>query len=164
MLDQHTVVASVERLQKKVENSSKDIWGSRKKRSQRCSVMDMLADLDSLEVIALEESDLWVKQSSLVLVDFEGKPLKKLKSSFTRVTNLKYTESTNDFLMHHVRAIYLVDAPVKLARRVKDNIELYKFPFNDKETHSPDVAFLIEQSNRIFMVVTEENGLDLVSP
>ena len=95
----------------------------------------LTADLESLEVSAVEESGLWMKLSSLVLVDFEGKALKKIKSSFTRVTNLQYTESTNELLMHHVRAIYLVDAPVKLARRVKESMELYKFPFNDKETH-----------------------------
>jgi len=112
----------------------------------------------------LDDEGHWIERSELNMVDEGGAPLEKVPSSFKAPIGLETVVSPEEYLMYTAKALYELAAPAELLARVKQIDGLFQFPYNYSDSWSPDTAFLVENEDRLFLVVGEPTGFDFIGP
>ncbi len=103
----------------------------------------------------------WLERGDLNTVGVDGVPLEKREASFKQPIELENTVTIDEYLSFVAKSVYQLNAP-KLLERVKLEDNIYTFPFNYTASYSPDTAFLIENTNYLFMVVGQATGFEFL--
>ncbi|MFT5126810.1 MAG: hypothetical protein ACI8W8_000406 [Rhodothermales bacterium] len=104
----------------------------------------------------------WVERGSLVTVNTEGEELPPIPSSFKSNIALSDEVSVDDYLLYNAKSVYQVsgEAAASLAEKVGDRI--FQFSFNYNTSYDPDPAFLLNNSEGLFMVVAQRTEFSFI--
>lgn len=112
----------------------------------------------------LSNDQQWVDSTALAAFDAEGNPLAEEASSFDQPIVLQITP-IGEFLDREVTAAYALKShdQAKLITACEQLDGLYSFPFLNRKGYLPSQAFLLNNDQGLFMAVTQETQLELLS-
>ena len=112
----------------------------------------------SVGYIYLNAKNEYVPSSSMKMVDRDGKPIKKILSSFDLEKIELQPATIEDYFQMYVKATYQLNPEGEdtdlsgLLESLKKNKVLY-FKFNYRTDYDNDDAFLLESGGHVFMVI-----------
>lgn len=103
----------------------------------------------------------WISRKDLVAVDPDGEPLPEVESSFDSPQQLGKTVSTEEFLNHSIRLLYLLKPESSVPDSLKESLahgDIHRIEFSYRGGVDTDPAFiLMGEDDAIWMMVSEEN-------
>lgn len=118
---------------------------------------------ESFELGYQSDDGTWLERSQLQMVDMDDQLLQQQEASFKQLIALEDTVSVDTYLMHVAKSVYhLAAADAELLQAVRENPEIYAFPFNYSAGYKTDSAFLIENQGALFMVVGQHCGFEFL--
>lgn len=112
-----------------------------------------------------DKSGRWQYPDEIIPADEFGNPLERTQSSFKSPIELGETTSVTDYFAHNIESVYQLTPEGNAARLIDwlRSLEgLPKFEFTYRDNTTPDVAFLLENDGRVFLVVGEPVQVNFV--
>lgn len=107
----------------------------------------------------------WCQKSELRPIDVEGQEITPVKSSFEAPIDLIQTATTEEYLDHIIRLVYVLDTEddgTELWEELKSGT-IYTFPYSYRGGLQADAAFLLAGAdNNLFLVVGNPSTVRMV--
>ena len=116
----------------------------------------------SFESGYINQQGQWLDRGQLQVVDVDNQLLSKRESSFNEAIILDQTVPIDTYLMHIAKSVYHLSPNPELLKLIRNESEIFCFPFNYYAGYNSNTAFLIETENEIFMVIGEACGFDFL--
>lgn len=100
----------------------------------------------------VSEDGLWVERNELIAVDKDGNEIKPVASSFDCGCLLEESAPMDEILNLNVSSVYQITTDNELSFRNEIGDTVYKFHFNYRSGFFPTIAFLLANSEGIFML------------
>ena len=136
---------------------------------EKCSLATLLDDGKTLVPFGgtasgyINPDGEWVDRDELVAVDYDGKKLETVPSSFDAPITLDKAVSIEDFLDHSIRLIYRLGEPADFeaafAKALEDG-DIFGFEFSYRGGIDPDPAFImLGGDDTVWMLIGERNRI-----
>ena len=114
---------------------------------------------------SLSNDGQWVEKSDMHYVDADGNEAVLVPSSFSIPIMLDEKVSIETFLEHNITAIYTLQGEENCSDFIEilqNESEIYTFTFNYRADYEGDPAFVIENSDELFVLVGKKIEFEMI--
>lgn len=122
-----------------------------------------IIDQGATKLGIVTEDGLWVERNELIAVDSSGNEIKPVASSFDCGCLLEETATIDEILNLNVSSVYQISMDNDLSFRNEIGETIYKFRFNYNSGVFPAMAFLLANSEGIFMLTGTPATVEFLS-
>ena len=110
----------------------------------------------------LNQASEWVERGDLLTVSAEGEELTVVPSSFKSTISLAEEISVDDYLLFNAKSVYQLGGDTAAALSDKVGTRILQFSFNYNSSYDPDPAFLLNNSEGLFMVIAQRTDFAFI--
>ena len=107
----------------------------------------------------------WVNKADLKAVNLDGTDAQIVPSSFDAPISLKETVTIDEFLDYSIQYVYQLQSENDintLIENIKNNSEIFTFTFNYRADYEGSNAFIIENDDKLFVLVGYKNNFNFI--
>jgi hypothetical protein len=104
----------------------------------------------------------WVERGELLTVNEAGEELTAVESSFKSAIVLDEEVTVDDYLLFNAKSVYQLAGETAAALSEKVGGRIFRFNFNYNASYDPDPAFLLNNSEGLFMVVAQRTDFAFI--